>query len=72
MGLTQSHSGLLDDVEGFVQKIPGSHEREKPINISGNAKVLLKCVCSNGSFVNSIREPIFCCFGLDKPPGHQI
>ena len=38
---TQSHSGPLGDIEGFVQKIPGKYNSEKPINITGIDKVHL-------------------------------
>ena len=72
LGFTQSHSYPLDDLEGFYQLIPGSHQSERPINITGIDKVHLKCDCIDGSIMNGIREPIIYSFSLDQPPGHKI
>ena len=71
IGLTQSHSGILGDFEGFVQLIPGSNRSDKPINITGFDKTPLNCDCINGSIVNGVREPILYSFGLHKPPGQK-
>ena len=59
LGFTQSHSGVLGDVEAFVQLVPGTYKRDKPNIFTDTDKVHLKCFCINGSFVNGIREPLF-------------
>ena len=66
LGFTQSHSGVLGNIEGFVQLIPGSYESDKPINIPGVDE--LKCDCNKGSIVNGVREPILFGFRLTSPP----
>ena len=48
--------------------IAGTFKSDKPINITGFDKSHLKCDCIIGSVVNSIRQPIFCSFALNKPP----
>ena len=65
----QSHSGPLRDIEGLVQLIPGSYKSDRPINITGIDKVLLKCDWINGSNVKGIREPILYSFALFH---HQV
>ena len=72
LGLTESHSYPLDDLEGFYQLIPGSYQSERPINITGIDKIHLKCDCIDGSIMNGTREPILYSFSLDQPPGHKI
>ena len=72
LGFTQSHSYLLDDIDGFYQLIAASYESDKPNNITGNDKVHLKCNVVDGSIVNGVREPILYSFALDQPPGHKI
>ena len=72
LGLTQSHSGPLNDIEGFVQLIPGTYKSDKLINNTGVDKVHLKCDCIDGSIVNGVREPILYSFGLSSAPGHKI
>ena len=72
MGSTQSHSGELDDFEGFVRLIPGSYKSDKPVKITGNDKVHLNCDFIDGSIVNGTRESILYSFALDQPPGHKI
>ena len=72
LGFTQSHSYLLDDIDGFYQMIAGSYKSNKPINITGIDKVHLKCDCIDGSIMNGTREPILYSFALDQPPGHKI
>ena len=52
--------------------IAGSYESDKPINITGINKILLKCDCIQGSIVNGIRESILYSFALSSPPGHKI
>ena len=59
LGPTQSHSGVLGDINGFFQLMPGSHESDKPINITCIDKIHLKCDYNNGSILNGVREPIF-------------
>ena len=34
LGFTQSHAGVLGDIEGFIQKIPGTYRIEKPFNLT--------------------------------------
>ena len=69
---TPSHSGPFADITGFVQKLRGTYQTEKPINTTGNDKVLLNCGCNNGIVVNGDTEHILYSFALDKPPGHKI
>ena len=69
---TQSHSGVLGDIENFIQLIPGWHKSGKPINNTSVDKVHSKCDCINGSIVNGVKEPIVYSSALDKPPGHKI
>ena len=71
-GFTQSYSGPLGDIEGFIQMIPGSNKSDKHNNITGVDKVHLKCDCINGSFVNGSRGSILYSFSLSSPPGHKI
>ena len=52
--------------------IAGSYKSDRPINITGIDKILLKCDCIQGSIVNGIREPILYSFALSSPPGHKI
>ena len=72
LGFTQSRSYPLDDIDSHHQLIAGSYKSDKPINITGNDKVHLKCDCIQGSIVNGIREPILFSFALSSPPGHKI
>ena len=72
LGFTQSHSGELGDIPGFIQLIPGSDRSDRPINITGIDKVHLKYDCINGSIVNGVREPILYSFALSSPSGHKI
>ena len=72
LGLTQSRSYPLDDIDGFYQLIAGSCKSDKPINITGIDKNHLKCDCIQGLIVNGIREPILYSFALSSPPGHKI
>ena len=71
LGSTQSHAGVFCDIEGFVQKIASRCKSEKPNNISGIDKVHLKSDSIN-SILNGLRQTVFFCFALDKPPGHNI
>ena len=72
LGLTQSHSGVLGDIRGFFQLIPGSYKSQTPINITGIDKIHLKCDCFQGSIVNGVHEIFLYRFTEDKPPGHII
>ena len=56
LGYKQSHSGVLSDIEGFVQLIPGKHDSNKPTFFTGIDKTHLKSDCVNGSIVNGVRE----------------
>ena len=42
LGFTQSHSGVLGDLKGYIQLIPGTYKSDKSINISGIDKLPLK------------------------------
>ena len=72
LGFIQPHSGVLGDIERFIQLILGTEKINKPITIAGIIKVHLKCDCSEGSTVNGIREPILYSLALDKPSAHKI
>ena len=72
LGRTQSQSGPLNDIGGFIQLTPGSYKSEKTFNITGFDNIHIKCDCFEGSIVNGNRELILNCFALDKPPGHEI
>ena len=72
LGFTQSRLGELGDNPGFTQIIPGSYKSNKPINITGFGKVLLKPDCVQGSIVNGVRESILYSFALSSKPGHKI
>ena len=69
---TQSYSGPLGDLDGYIQLIPGTYKSDRPINITSIDKVHLKCDCIDGSIVNGTREPILFSFALSSPPGHKI
>ena len=69
---TRSHSYPFDDTDGFYQLVAGTYKSDKPNNITGIDKVLLKCDCFNGSTVNSARKPIFYSFALSSQPGHKM
>ena len=72
IGFTQSHQGPLNDIEEFYQILLGSYKSDKPINITGIDKVLLKCNVVDGSIVNGVREPILYSFTVDQPTGLKI
>ena len=71
LGFTESHSGLLGDIGGFVQLIPGNYESNKHINITGIDELHLKYDCISGSIVNGTREPILYPFALSSLPVHK-
>ena len=72
LGFTQSHSGPINDFDGFIQLIPRSNKSEKPIDITGIDEIHLRCDVLSGSIVNGIREVILYNFAFFKPPGHKI
>ena len=72
LGSFESLLGVLDDIDGSFQLIPGIYKSQLPINITGSDKIHLKADCINGSIVNGIREPILCSFALAQPSGHKI
>ena len=72
LGFTQSHSSELGDIERFVQLIPGSYKRDKPMNNKDIDKIHLKCDCIDGSMLNGTRESILYSFALDQRPGHKV
>ena len=45
LDFTQSHSYPVDDIDGYYQLIAGSYEGDRPNNITGIDKFLLKCDC---------------------------
>ena len=71
-GFYGSHLGVLGDIDGFVQLIPGTYKSGKLFNITGIDKVHKNYNCKIGSIVNGIRESILYSFGLSSPPGHTI
>ena len=71
LGLTQSRSGTLSDIDGFVQLIRSTYKSVEPINITGKDQTHLKCDCVNGSIVNGIPAPILFSSALDKPASHK-
>ena len=71
LGFTQSHLGASNDIDGFIQSIPGSYKSEKPMKNTGIDKVDLKCDGIICSIVNGIRESILYRFALSSPAGHK-
>ena len=72
LGVTQSRSYPLDDIDGFYQLIAGSYKSDRPNIITGIDKIHLKCDCIQGSIVNGIRDPILYSFALSSPACHKI
>ena len=72
LGFTQSDSGELGDIPGFIQLIPGSYKSDKQINNTGIDKIHLKYDCIQGSIVNGVRELILYSFALSSKPGHKM
>ena len=68
----ESHSGLLGDVDGYIQLIPGTYKSGNPHNITGVDKDHLKSNCIYGSIVNIIQEPIWYSFGLTSLPDQKL
>ena len=52
--------------------IAGSYKSDRPINITGNHKIHLKCDCFSGSIVSGTKEPILYSFVLSSPLGYKI
>ena len=71
LDFTQSHSGPLGDIEGFVQLIPDTYKGKRLINITVVDKIHLKCDCIQGSIVKGTREPFLYSFALSCPPGRK-
>ena len=71
LGTTQSYSGPLGDLDGYIQLIPGTFKSDKPINNNSFDNIHLKCDCMEGSIVNGVRDPTLYSFALDKPPFHK-
>ena len=69
---TQSYQGLLNDIEGFYQLLPGSYKGDRPIKITEIDKIHFKCDCIIGSIVNGVRESVLYSSALSCPPGHKI
>ena len=67
LGFTWSRSYPLDDIDGLYQIIAGSYKSDRPINITGIDKILLKCDCNTGNIVNGGREPILYSFASSYP-----
>ena len=72
LGFTQSHSGPPGDIEGFIQLIPGTYKSDKPVNITGLAKIHLKGDCIQGSIVTGIVQANLYFFALSSPPRRKI
>ena len=72
IGLTQSHEGVSDDIDGFYQILPGSYKIDRPKSIIGIDRVHLKGDCIDGSILNGVGQPILFSFALSSPPGHKI
>ena len=72
LSFTQSHAGTLNDLEGFVRKMPGAYKGQKPIKFTDIDEMHLKCEYNDGKLVKGVREPALFTFALDKPSGHQI
>ena len=72
LGLTQSYSGHLGDIEGCIHLHPGFYRSEKPINITGVNEVHLEADCIHGSIVDGCRQAILFSFGLPSPPANEI
>ena len=54
----RSYLGVLGDIDGFVQLIPGSYKSEKPITITRIDKIHSKTDCILVSKVNRFTELI--------------
>ena len=59
LGFNYSPSGMLGEIKGFFQKIPGTYKSEKPLNITGIGEMHLKSNVIDGSFEDGCREPNF-------------
>ena len=72
LGLTQSPSFPLNDMDGFYQLIAGSHKSDRPNIITGNDKIQLKRDYFGRSVMNGIRPAVLNSSADDSPPGHKI
>ena len=71
LGVIQSPSGPLNDIEDVIQLIPGKYKSKKPIQFTGVDKVHSKRDSINGSIINGVQESILYSFALSSPPGCQ-
>ena len=62
----------LAAIKEIFELFLGSYTSNKPINITGIDKILLKCDSNDGSIVNGIREFILFNFAPSSPTGHKI
>ena len=72
LGFIQPRCGPFSDFEGFIQITQGTYKSNKPVTLTGVAKVHLKCDCNNGPIVNGAREQILYSLGLTSPPVYKI
>ena len=72
LGFTQSHLGSLGDIEGFIQKIPGTYKIGKTNNYTGIDKTHIRADCADGSILDGVRHLILYSFALEKSPGHIV
>ena len=49
----------------------GKYTSDKPVNMGGIGKTLLKCHSWDGSSVNGTKQPILYSFALDQLLGHK-
>ena len=61
---TQSHSSLFDNpLNGYIKKLAGTYNSEKPINTTGIDRIHLECDSFNG-YVVSLRCPVLLSINL--------
>ena len=72
LSFSESHTGVLGDIPGFVQLITGSYKSNKPINIIVIDKMHQKWHCFEVSILDGVRLPILYSLTLNSPPGHKI
>ena len=71
MVFIQSLPGPLGDIEGYIQLIPGTYKKERPIETTGVDKVHLECDFLNGSNLNGSGQAILYSFAVDQPSGYK-
>ena len=62
----------MNEIEGFIQLVPGKYKSNRPIIITGVDKIHLKCDCIIGSIVKGIREANLHSFALSLPQGENV